>query len=224
MEEGPDPVARGLARLSGVLDVPPGVRLAAAVVVGVFVGIALRVDTVAAALLGGWAAAGLLFVAWTLLVITPMGPSATAEHALREEPARVVERAMVLLAAVVSLAGLAVVLTQGGLRGDLPTTGAVLAAIVVSWASVHTLFALRYARLFYTDPQGGIDFHDDGAPPSYTDFTYVAFTVGMSFAISDTDLRTTALRRTALAQALLAYLYGTVIVALLVNLVAALAG
>ncbi|QAY62216.1 DUF1345 domain-containing protein [Xylanimonas allomyrinae] len=212
-------------RVSGVVDVSAGVRLGVAGLVGVGVGVWLRVESVVAALLGGWAAAGALFVVWTLLVVAPLGPEATAEHALREEPARVVERGIVLLAAVASLAGLVVVLAQGGLRHDPLTAGAVLAAVVASWGCVHTLFALRYARLYYTDPPGGIDFHaDGGTAPSYTDFTYVAFTVGMSFAVSDTDLRTTAMRRTAQTQALLAYLYGTVIVALLVNLVAGLAG
>ncbi|MCL1870270.1 MAG: DUF1345 domain-containing protein [Promicromonosporaceae bacterium] len=209
-------------RLSRVLDVPPGVKLGVAAVVGVVVGVVLQVDSVVAALLGGWAAAGLLFVVWMLLVVAPMGPEDTAAHALREEPARVLERLVVLIAAVASLAGLVVVLAQGGLRSNPLTAVTVLAAVVASWGSMHTIFALRYARLFYTDPQGGIDFHTED-PPSYTDFTYVAFTVGMSFAISDTDLRTTTMRRTAQVQALLAYLYGTVIVALLVNLVAGLA-
>ncbi|RZS61460.1 putative membrane protein [Xylanimonas ulmi] len=205
--------------------------------VGAVAGVALRTDSLVTALLGGWAVGGLLFVVWTLTVVVPMGPDATAEHALREEPARVIERGLVLIAAMASLAGLAVVLVQGGLREHPLTAVAVLAAVVASWASVHTIFALRYARLYYTAPRGGIDFHNadadadtdadaadgGGAAPSYSDFTYVAFTVGMSFAVSDTDLRTTAMRRTALTQALLAYLYGTVIVALLVNLVAGLA-
>ena len=198
---------------------------------GVAVGWGLNVESIAAALLGGWAATGLTFTLWTLAIIVPLNPEATAEHALREEPVRVVERGVMLLAAAAALAGMVVVLVGGGLRGHPLTSATVLAAVIASWASVHTLFALRYARLFYTPPVGGIDFHaelgDDGAAlelPSYTDFTYIAFTVGMSFAISDTDLRTTAMRRTAQTQALLAYLYGTVIVALLINLIAGLAG
>ncbi|QAY70498.1 DUF1345 domain-containing protein [Xylanimonas protaetiae] len=212
-------------RAGRVLDVVPGVKLGVAALVGVAAGVALQVESAVAAVLGGWAVAGLLFVGWTLAVVTPMGPRATAEHALREEPARAAERLVVLLAAFASLAGLVVVLVQGGLRVQSATAVAVLAAVVASWGCIHTLFALRYARLYYSEPAGGIDFHlDDGDAPSYTDFTYVAFTVGMSFAVSDTDLRTTTMRRTAQTQALLSYLYGTVIVALLVNLVAGLAG
>jgi uncharacterized membrane protein len=213
------------SRMSRFFDVPAGVKVLVAAAVGVVVALTLT-STAVTALLGGWASAGLVFIVWTLLTILPMGPSATVEHALREEPARFVERAIVLLAAVASLAGLAVVVAGGGLGRNVLTTVVVLASIVASWGCVHTMFALRYARLYYTDPVGGIDFHAaPGDPaPAYSDFTYVAFTIGMSFAVSDTDLGTTAMRRTAQAHALLAYLYGTVIVALLVNLVASLAG
>lgn len=214
-----------MRRVGAVLDVPPGVKLAVAAVAGVVVGVLLDVGSDVTAWLGGWAVAGILFVVWMLLVVTPMGPAETKEHVRSEEPARAVERLLVLAAAVASLAGLVVVLAQGGLRSHPATAGAVLGAVVASWGCIQTVFALRYARLYYTDPVGGIDFHlADGDAPAYTDFTYVAFTVGMSFAVSDTDLRTTTMRRTAQIHALLAYLYGTVIVALLVNLVAGLAG
>ena len=60
-------------------------------------------------------------------------------------------------------------------------TIAAVASVVLSWAVVHTMFALRYAHLYYSDPEGGIDFHDNYLP-DYGDFAYVAFTVGMSFA------------------------------------------
>jgi uncharacterized membrane protein len=209
--------------LSARLDLPPGIRIGGAVVVGLVVGLAPRWDSMPAAALGGWAAAGLVHVVWVWLVIAPRDAPATAAPAAREEPARLTERVVVLLAAIASLAALVVVLVGGGVRRDVVTLSTVLAAVVASWASVHTLFALRYARLYFSDPRPGIDFHQDG-PPCYTDFTYLAFTVGMSFAVSDTDLRSSTMRRAAQTQALLAYLYGTVIVALLVNLVAGLAG
>jgi uncharacterized membrane protein len=212
------------ARSRRALDLPPGVRLAVAAAAGVAVGVVLNFESLTASLLGGWAAAGLIFTAWTLAVIVPMDAQETAEHALREEPTRFLERVVVLIAALASLAGLVVVLAGGGLRTNPLTAATVLAAVVASWASVHTLFAVRYARLYYTPPVGGIDFHNDDEAPQYTDFTYISFTVGMSFAISDTDLRTTAMRKAAQVQGLLAYLFGTVVVALLVNLIAGLAG
>ncbi len=96
---------------------------------------------------------------------------------------------------------------------------AALVAVVASWTSLHTVYALRYAWVWYTAPVGGIDFHQV-EPPRYSDFAYVAFTVAMSFAMSDPDVGSSALRRTVLGHALLSYTFGTVIVALLVNVVA----
>jgi uncharacterized membrane protein len=212
----------GLQRVSRVLDTPHGVRIGVALLVGLLLGWLLSWHSVAAAVLGGWAGAGLVFVVWTALVIVPMGSRATSEHAVREEPTRGVANLIVLLAALASLAGVAIALV-GGLAGNRDITmTAVLASVVVSWACVHTVFALHYARAYYTAPAGGIDFHQM-APPRYTDFTYLAITVGMSFAVSDTDLASSNMRRIAQVHALLAYLFGTVVVALLINLVAGLA-
>lgn len=212
-----------MRRLSRRLDVAPGVRIGVGLVAGVMAAFALSRGSLAAALLGGWAVAGTVFVVWTWTVIVPMGAEATSKHALREVPTRVASHAVVLGAALASLGAVVIVLSSGGLRQDPLTMAAVLAAVVASWLAVHTVFALRYARMYYTEPAGGIDFHQE-EPPCYTDFTYLAMTVGVSFAVSDTDLGSSAMRRSAQVQALLAYLFGTVIVALLVNLVAGLAG
>jgi len=213
----------GTRRVSRVLDSPHGVRIGVALLIGALLGWLLSWDSVAAAVLGGWAGAGLVFVAWTALVILPMDPEETSEHAVREEPTRGVAHGIVLLASLASLAGVAVALAGSALGGGDVTVAAVLAAVIVSWSCVHTVFALRYARSYYTAPAGGIEFHQT-EPPRYTDFTYLAITVGMSFAVSDTDLTSSAMRRTAQVHALLAYLFGTVVVALLINLVAGLAG
>ncbi|WP_242504591.1 DUF1345 domain-containing protein [Promicromonospora panici] len=211
-----------MRRVSRVLDSPPGARIGAALLVGVLLGWLLSWNSVVAAVLGGWAGAGLVFVTWTALVIVPMDPEETSEHAVREEPTRGVANVIVLLAALASLAAVAVTLVGGVLGNGDVTMAAVLAAVIVSWACVHTVFALHYARAYYTTPAGGIDFHQT-EPPRYTDFTYLAITVGMSFAVSDTDLRSSGMRRVAQVHALLAYLFGTVVVALLINLVAGLA-
>ncbi|MEO7556753.1 MAG: DUF1345 domain-containing protein, partial [Acidimicrobiales bacterium] len=68
----------------------------------------------------------------------------------------------------------------------------------------------------------GIDFNDD-AEPDYRDFAYLAFTIGMTYQVSDTDLKTKEIRRTALRHALLSYVFGTAIIAVMINVVAGLA-
>lgn len=98
-------------------------------------------------------------------------------------------------------------------------------SVGVSWLSVHTVYTLRYGRLYYDDGgsgDGGIDFNED-EPPCYLDFAYFAFNIGMSFQVSDTDISRKVIRATALRHALLAYLLGAVVVAATINLVSGLA-
>jgi uncharacterized membrane protein len=175
----------------------------------------------AVALVLGWVVAAGVFAAWTWATVWPMGAEATATHATREEPSRTVTHLIVLLAAVASLVVVGLVLATSNDSRRMVTAGIAVLGVVVSWATVHTLFSLNYARLYYTGPDGGIDFHQD-EPPRYSDFLYIGVTVGMSFAISDTDLESSDMRRAALAHALLSYLFGSVILAGLVNLVAGL--
>ncbi len=93
--------------------------------------------------------------------------------------------------------------------------------MVLSWAVVHTVYALRYARLYYWGTDGGADFHED-ALPAFSDFAYLAFTVAMTFQVSDTELNDKEFRRAVLRHSLLSYLFGAVILALVINVVAGL--
>ena len=61
--------------------------------------------------------------------------------------------------------------------------------VAAARASLHTVFTTRYARLYYTGPDGGIDFNQDD-PPQYSDFAYLALTIGLTFQVSDTDVKT----------------------------------
>ncbi len=93
--------------------------------------------------------------------------------------------------------------------------------VAASWFAVHTLFTVHYARLYYSDEPGGINFHDP-EPPRFRDFAYVAFTVGMTFQVSDTEICLTSIRATVLRHALLSYLLGAVVLAVTINLIAGL--
>jgi len=91
-------------------------------------------------------------------------------------------------------------------------------AVILSWGLVNTVFALKYARMYYRDSEGGIDFRQT-APPRYSDFAYMAFTVGMAYGVTDTEPTHSAVRRVAFGHALLSYAFGTVILAVAINLV-----
>ena len=174
--------------------------------------------------LAGWDVAAGVYVAWTWASIWHRDPAATARLALREDPGRPVTDALLLVASVASVLAVALAIAAGRDGGattrDLHAALAV-ASVALSWTVVQTVFTAHYARLYYSRPAGGIDFNQ-AAPPRYTDFAYLAFTVGMTFQVSDTELQTAALRATVLRQALLSYLLGAVILATTINLVAGL--
>lgn len=73
-------------------------------------------------------------------------------------------------------------------------------------------------ELYYVDEDGGIDFKQE-RPPAYSDFAYMAFTVGMSFAVPESEPVSTQIRKVALGHALLSYVFGTGILAVAINLV-----
>jgi uncharacterized membrane protein len=176
--------------------------------------------------LAGWDVAALTFSAWAWAIIGPADPVTTEAHATREDPGRAQTDVIVLGAAVASLVAVGFVLVQvssakGAAQDVLAGLG--LLSIVLSWCTVHTLFTLRYARLYYLGHEGGINFNQKSPPPRYLDFAYLAFTIGMTFQVSDTDLQTPQIRATALRHALLSYLFGAVILASTINLLAGLA-
>ena len=202
-------------------------RFVAMLVAGVVVGgIVAALGGGALSVVLGWAAASLVYVTWVWLVIARMPPEETASHALREDPVRRVAEFLILVASLASLAAVAMLLVEA--RSASETRGGVLAAVALgsvalSWLLIHTLFTLRYTNQYYSDEPGGIDFNTD-EPPRYVDFAYVAFSLGMTFQISDTNLLTSAFRATALKHALLSYVFGTVVVATTINLAVNLSG
>jgi uncharacterized membrane protein len=154
-----------------------------------------------------------------------MDATATARYAGREDASRPVRDTVLLVASVVSLLTVATMLVGKRSGGPGPASLALgLSAVVLSWGMVHTIFTLRYAALYYRSTvRGGIDFNQD-EPPRYRDFAYVAFTLGMTFQVSDTAIRDSEIRATALRHALLAYLFGTLVIAVTVNMLAGLGG
>ena len=91
------------------------------------------------------------------------------------------------------------------------------------WALVNTMYALKYARIHYVDhDRDGFDAKQE-APPTYSDFAYLAFTIGMAYSAPDVEPDDTRTRRTALPHALLSYFFGTVLIATTLNLVTNLA-
>src|SRR5580698_115660 len=199
-------------------------RLLVAMVVGaVALVVAAILTPWQVAVLAGWDGAAL---AWILVVLrTIVGRDAVATRAVstREDNSRAAADVIIVAASLASLIGVVLALIKAaqdkGAAHNWITAVAGL-TVALSWASVHLLFTMRYARLYYQGG-GGIDYHDD-RKADYGDFAYVAFTLGMTYQVSDTDLTSKDIRRTALRHALLSYVFGTGVVAMTINVVAGL--
>ncbi len=173
----------------------------------------------------GWDVAALSFLLSIWAFATRLDAKATARVARAEDGSRPVADAILIAASIASLLGVAFILVDASARSG-STKGLLIAlavsGVIAAWAVAHTVYTLRYARLYYGDPIGGIDFHVDD-PPDYLDFAYVALTIGMTFQVSDTDLTAKPIRRTAVRHALLSYVFGAVILAITINIVGTLA-
>ena len=171
----------------------------------------------------GWIAASLVYIVWVWGVIGRTDADFTRQHATAEEPARPIADGLLVTIIIASLGSVAFVLipaasADGLERGILAALA--LVSIALSWTLLHTLFTLRYARLYYQQG-GGIDFNQED-DPRYSDFAYFAFTLGMTFQVSDTNIGNHVIRATVLRHSLLSFVFGTVILATTINLVAGL--
>jgi uncharacterized membrane protein len=154
-----------------------------------------------------------------------MEPRHAKAHATAIDESAVTANLVLLLACIASLIGVGFdLLRASGQTGGARALGTAVAVltVVLSWIVVHVVFMLRYADVFYGQ-DGGIDFHEDGSEgPDYRDFAYVAFTIGMTYQVSDTDLTTKDIRRVAIRHALLSFVFGTAVIAMTINIVASL--
>jgi uncharacterized membrane protein len=219
-----------LTRAVGVPDAPIGLRIGVAAPVGV--GAAILVGLTAGwpyAPATGWIIAAAVYLTWTWLIVGRLDPSGTRAHATRyrddDSTPWILDVAM-LIASIASLGGVGYLLAAGSTGGDVGAAVIGALSVVAAWLTVHTVYMLRYARLYYGgDVEGGVDFHEkENYQPDYGDFAYLAFTLGMTYQVSDTDLVDRRIRMAALRHALLSFMLGAVILAIVINLGASLIG
>jgi len=186
-------------------------------------GVAIFFTAWQVAILIGWDVAAAMFVAWVWLSVGRLDSATTAKVATIEEPSRRTADLILVVSCLVSLLGVgAVLLKASGEQGLAKALLIVVAtmSLLLSWSSIHTLFTLRYASLYYLDG-GGIEFSGDRTP-DYGDFAYLAFTIGMTYQVSDTTLTNKSIRMTVLRHAFLSFVFGTGVIAAAINIVAGL--
>jgi uncharacterized membrane protein len=180
-----------------------------------------------AAVVAGWDAAALTYLSsiWPIIL---RADSAQAEQlATREDETRSSATVLLLAASVASLLGVGGALSLAGRDsgpGRVLLIGLAVVTVVVSWTVVNTVYTLHYAHRDFGSTAPGIAFGDAAGQqrPTYRDFAYVAFTIGMTYQVSDTTVGDPRIRRAVLSHALLSYLFGVVIIGGAVNLIAGL--
>jgi uncharacterized membrane protein len=203
-------------------------RVVVSAVVGVVVALVVSpFVSVELAVLCGWDAMALTFLITVWVVIVRADSRHTQELATREDVSRQIARLLLLVASIASVVAVALAVGRarqetGAERWTLVTIAAV--TVVLSWTVVNTIFLLRYANLHYSSSPGAVDFvTTDGTDgPDYRDFAYLALTIGMCYQVSDTTLRDARIRRTVIVHSLMSYVFGVVIIATGVNIVAGL--
>jgi uncharacterized membrane protein len=202
-----------------------GLRVTCAMLGGAVTGVVVSLFTLpAASILIGWDVAVVIYLVWVWAAVWRLDPETTARLARREDQSDAVAELVVLAAGTAQLGAVGFALLRAGratgsMKAYLITVG--LFSVVLSWTIVHTVFMLRYARAYYSEPTGGVEFNE-AEPPTYLDFSYLSFTIGMTYQVSDTDITSKRVRRIALQHALLSYLFGAVLLAIAINVVATL--
>jgi uncharacterized membrane protein len=205
------------ARLSSL---SAAARLIGSDVVGVIVGVVVGLLTDAPlGILAGIGTAGVVFVAQGWTTLWPMDAEDTRRNVGREDFRPVAEEIVLVVVSILALVVIVVLLLRHRAQNEVAAAAVALAGVFMAWGSLHLMYATRYAHLFYTDPVGGIDFNSD-VPPTFKDFLYFSYNLGMTYQVSDTSVSSQAIRAIVLRHTLLSYLFGTSILATTVNLVA----
>jgi uncharacterized membrane protein len=202
-----------------VLPLAAVTRLVGAAILGAAIGLVGGVLTDALlGVLAGIAAAATIFVVAGWVVLWPMDAAATRGTVQREDFRPAAMEIIIVAAALGGLVGIVVLLLLSGSGSGRAAAATAPGGVFMVWAGLHLMYATRYAHLYYGDTVGGIDFNSDD-PPTYRDFLYFSYNLGMTYQVSDTSVSNAAIRAVALRHCLLSYVFGTVILATTINLV-----
>lgn len=171
---------------------------------------------------------GLLSLYWIIFYTT--SPGHIRKLAATEDTSRVVIFFITLISATASMLAVILLLTTKHQTSELKILHLAIAipGMTFSWSLVHTVFAVRYAHLFYADHKtnpavhaGGLEFPGEDKP-DFVDFAYFSFVLGMTFQVSDVSITMKKIRRMVLWHGLISFAYNVVIIALTINVVAGL--
>jgi uncharacterized membrane protein len=221
--ESEDPVIerfRRMARPVRVVYGRPRTFLSVAIGIVAFFLLPASLRAVTRALIG-WDVFTAIYLLLVYTMVVRSGLSHIKRNAVLEDDGRFL---ILLVASLGAFASIAAIVSELG-ASHHSVAELVLATVTValSWAAVHTTFALHYAHEFYRGAKpGGLQFPsgDTHEHADYWDFVYFSFVIGMTAQVSDVGITDKTIRRTATAHGIVSFVYNTALVALMVNIAA----
>jgi len=172
-------------------------------------------------LLAGWDAFAALYLVLAYVMMLRCDIGHIKRNAIVQDDGRFL---ILLLTALGAFASLAAIVSELGAAKDNRTALALaVVTIALSWAVVHTAFALHYAHDFYRGRKpGGLQFPsvDEHVEADYWDFVYFSFVIGMTAQVSDVGITDRIIRRTATVHGIISFVFNTALLALMVNIAA----
>ena len=166
-----------------------------------------------------------IFITLYLILVYAMvlrsGLSHIRRNAVLQDDGRFLILLVTALGAFASIA--AIVSELGATHRGAAQLSLATVTIALSWAAVHTTFALHYAHDYYRGSKaGGLQFPsgDEHDHADYWDFVYFSFVIGMTAQVSDVGITDKTIRRTATAHGIISFIFNTALVALMVNIAA----
>ena len=173
-------------------------------------------------LLVGWDIGIALYLVLAFHMMVTSTIDRIRRRAAEQDEGQAVILILTVAAAMASLAAIFALLSTSA-RTERPVLPVVLATVTIllSWAFIHTIFALHYAHEFYDETAGGgLAFPGDEKEPDYWDFVYFSFVIGMTSQVSDVGITSRQIRRTAAAHGVISFFFNAALLALTINLAA----
>jgi uncharacterized membrane protein len=173
-------------------------------------------------MLAGWDLGVVLYLVLAFEAFATSTVAHIRQHAAEQDEG---QAAILILTVAAALASLAAIFAELGTSAGAARQPAHVAlatiTIVLSWALIHTIFALHYAHEFYDVTEGGgLAFPGGDPEPDYWDFVYFSFVIGMTSQVSDVGITSKQIRRTVAAHGVVSFVFNAALLALTVNLAA----
>ena len=181
-----------------------------------------------------WNGGVIFYIALTASMIIRDDHAKLRQRAQTQDEGRFVILTFAIFAAIASVGAIVAQLAATkDMAGMFKALHIALAAstIVTGWTFIHLTFALHYAHEYAGERRrreslpeklrGGLDFPDT-TTPSYADFVYFSFIIGVATQTAEVAVCSPLMRRIALLHGVMSFFFNTIIVALTINIAAGL--